>query len=222
MENILNSIRNKMINVATAENRSYMEAYMKNKFQFWGVKAPERKEVVKEVWPTIKPLEIAGIMDLVDLLWEQPEREAQYIAMDILHKVYKKLKFAEIEHIEKLILTKSWWDTVDFLAARIIGQLVSLKLETRPGKVEKWIDSEKLWLQRTALLFQMYYKDKTDFELMESTINRLKLKENFFIRKGIGWILRQYSKVNPAWVRHFIQTTNGLSNLSIKEASKYL
>lgn len=222
LEKIVIEIRKEMESHSNNENQSYMEAYMKNKFLFWGVKSPERKKVVRSIWPLVKKLNLDDAMKLVFILWDQPEREAQYIAMDFLHRFLKKLDFDFLPHIEKLILKKSWWDTVDFLSARVIGHLLLNNEVITEKKAEEWIESGNLWLMRTSLLFQMFYKDKTDFELMKNIIRRLKNEQNFFIKKGIGWILRQYSKTNREAVAQFLKETSGLSNLSIREASKYL
>lgn len=205
-----------------SDNRTYMQAYMKDKFLFWGVKSPERKLIFQDIWRVVKQLSIEETMGLVSDLWAQPEREAQYIAMDILHKIYKKLDVHHLGLIEGLILNKSWWDTVDFLAARVTGHILSLDENLKQRKVEEWLSSDDLWLKRTALLFQMFYKNKTDFELLKHIIEVLKVEDNFFIRKGIGWILRQYSKSNKKAVTRYLEATSGLSNLSIREASKYL
>jgi len=123
--------------------------------------------------------------------------------------------------LEQLIVQKSWWDTVDGLASWIIGTYFQLYPQTVVGVTEKWMNSGNMWLQRTSLIFQLKYKKNTDTQLLSNYILRLADRKEFFIRKAIGWVLREYSKTNKQWVKNFIQT-NKLSALSYREASKYV
>jgi 3-methyladenine DNA glycosylase AlkD len=120
-----------------------------------------------------------------------------------------------------MITNKSWWDTVDFIATKLVGTYLVLYPCERKNYVNKWINSGNIWLQRTAILFQLKYKEQTDFELLTYIIRQLNHTDEFFINKAIGWALREYSKTNPVKVKEFIDSVQ-LSNLSIKEGSKYL
>jgi len=195
--------------------------YMKNLFDFLGIPNPLRKQIQKP-FPDKKQLpgkETA--FEIIKELWQKPEREYQYFALDLLEKYIKQFEEKDIDFLEYLVTHKSWWDTVDKLAAKFFGAYFKKFPEKIPGKTASYIDSGNIWLQRTALLFQLKYKEKTDRELLEKTINRLKDTGEFFIDKAIGWILREYSKTNPGWVADLVERVD-LSKLSKKEALKII
>lgn len=198
-----------------------MEAYLRNHFSFLGIKSPERKVLTKEIFRktgmTKEPFDEEFVMSL----WEQPEREFQYVALDYLGKVLKKLNKEHIGLLEVLITTKSWWDTVDLLASTSVGSVVLHANELIPEVMDDWASHENMWLRRTALLFQLKYKQKTDEGLLYRYILLNADSKEFFIQKAIGWALREYSKTNHDSVKEFI-STNTLMPLSVREGSKYL
>jgi len=122
-----------------------------------------------------------------------------------------------------MITTKSWWDTVDFIAAKLVGDYFK-KYPNQIGKyIQKWINSDNMWLQRTAILFQLKYKNQLDPKLLKYIIQSQLGSNEFFINKAIGWVLREYSKTNPTWVFNFVNTNEkGLSNLSKTEALRLM
>jgi len=120
-----------------------------------------------------------------------------------------------------MVLHKSWWDTVDFIASHLMGSYFKTYPEYRQTFVDKWLDSGNIWLQRCALLFQLKYREQFDTELLVNIIHQLLGSKDFFINKAIGWILREYSKRNPQWVMEFINQTE-LHSLSRKEALKVI
>ena len=199
-----------------------MAKYMKNNFEFLGIHSKERKEAEKKVFKTITKEQKEFIdFNFTDKCYDNKYREFQYAALDYL--ILKK-KYLNKNHIEKLkvyALTKSWWDSIDFLD-RTIGD-IALRDESVNNILLEWSLSDNIWLRRIAIDHQLLRKDKTNTELLEKIIiNNLNNKE-FFINKAIGWSLRDYSKTNPDWVRDFIERhKENMSNLSIKEASKYI
>jgi len=154
-------------------------------------------------------------------LWNEPEREFQYAALFLLEKNTKKLTSEHIELAEKLIITKSWWDTVDYLAANIVGTILKKQPKLISTYAEKWIHSNNIWLQRTALLFQLKYKKETDELLLYRYIRTCISSKEFFIQKAIGWVLREYSKVDPDSVIRFVESED-LPALSRREALKVI
>ncbi len=132
-----------------------------------------------------------------------------------------RLQKADIDNLETVIKTKSWWDTVDSLAGNVIGTLCTNEPELIPSHILKWADSDNIWLVRSAILFQLKFKENTDTELLSSIIINNRDTKEFFINKAIGWVLREYSKTNKIWVRTFLES-NTLNSLSVREASKYL
>ncbi|MGM0479215.1 MAG: DNA alkylation repair protein [Bacteroidota bacterium] len=135
---------------------------------------------------------------------------------------YKKhYQNRDITFFESLITEHSWWDSIDFIAPKIVGAHFLMFPEERRGKVDRWIKSGNIWLQRSAVLFQLKYKDKLDRELLSHIIHQLKDEKEFFIRKAIGWMLREYSKVDADWVQQFLRNTR-LQPLSEREALKWI
>lgn len=197
-----------------------MAAYMKNQFPFLGLKKPMRSQLQKNFLKDCKRNKYIN-WDFIKKCYSLPEREFQYLAVDYLITMKKYIRPDDIDIIEGLITEKSWWDTVDMLAGTIIGDLCSKNAYLISGYILKWAESDNLWLRRSALLFQLKYKDKTDKNLLEYIILKNLNSSEFFINKAIGWILREYSKTDKVWVKEFIQN-NKLSPLSRREGSKYL
>lgn len=214
-------IINTFVNKANAEKAIGMEKYMKNLFPFLGITSPERKLICKELLAKKNLPEKSEAIKFSKILWNKNEREFQYVAMDLLDKYKKQLEVDDIVWIEKLIVTKSWWDTVDFLATHLAGEYFKKHKNKIDLITNQWNKSDNIWLQRSSLLFQLKYKNNTNSILLEKYILNLKNSKDFFIRKSIGWVLREYSKTNPSWVIQFLEK-NELSNLSVREASKYL
>ena len=206
---------------AHPENSIQMKRYMKDKFEFFGIKSVERKELTR------KFLAFHGLPNEKDYkkvireMWDLPQRELQYAALDILERLVKKRIPVEIKLLEHLIVTKSWWDTVDWLATRIVGVRFRQNPELISSTHSRWIKSENIWLQRVCILFQLKYKQETDEKLLFSTIQELSESDEFFIQKAIGWALREQSKTDPAVVQKFIDE-NELAPLSRREALKVI
>ena len=198
-----------------------MENYMKGHFSFLGLETKIRKEVAKKYFKEFGYPEKDNVFSYVFYLWDLPYREYQYTAIELLKRYEKKYIREDIDHIETLITTKSWWDSVDGLAAWVCGAYFKLYPDQIKPVTTKWMESGNFWLQRSCLLFQLKYKNETNTEFLESVISQIYDLKEFFIQKAIGWILREYSKTNPDWVREFTGRQK-LSALSYKEATKYL
>lgn len=202
------------------EKAAGMAAYMKNQFSFLGIPKPRRVQLQKEY---IKQAKKKGEVDWAALftLWERPEREFHYTVVDYLRSLQDILQLADIDNIKRLIVTRSWWDTVDLLASGPTGHLCSKHPDLVDSRIIPWSHSENIWLVRTALLYQLKYKTKTDTEVLGQVILANRHSQQFFIKKAIGWILREYSKTDNEWVARFL-ADHDLSPLSVREASKYL
>lgn len=202
------------------ENAFAMAKYMKNNFPFIGIKTEERRRIFKEIWKENKNEVSANARAIVFHLYSKPEREFQYCAIELLIKElngnYKK---EDIQLIEKLITNNSWWDSVDTIAKNLLGKyLVEFPLETT-NVIERFSNSDNMWLNRSAILFQLGYKQKTNGTLLFSECLKQSHSKEFFIQKAIGWALREYAKSNPEKVKEFIKT-NPFKPLSKKEALK--
>jgi 3-methyladenine DNA glycosylase AlkD len=203
-----------------AEQARMMSAYMKNNFPFLGIPKPRRAELQKEFLGLAKKqIEVDWAWAL--MLWDLPEREFQYLAVEYLRVLNNILQKSDIDRIKTLIITKSWWDTVDSLAENITGVLCAKDTELIQSHLISWAKSDNIWLVRIAILFQLKYKDKTDAPLLAQIIDQNSDSKEFFVAKAIGWALREYSKTNKEWVRSFLQSHN-LQPLSVREAVKYL
>ena len=195
-----------------------MAKYMKNKFPFLGIKTPERKELSKDFLKERKKDKEVD-WDFIFNCYELPEREFQYLAISYLDTVKKLLTIKDMDNIERLITTKSWWDSVDSIS-HIVGHICLKNKDARERYVDKWIFSDNIWLKRLSILFQLKYKEKTDTDFLAKAILNNSETNEFFIDKAIGWALREYSKTNKKWVRDFMNN-HELSKLSIREGSKY-
>ena len=203
------------------ENAIPMQKYMKNHFPFLGIKTPKRRELMKQFFQESGILKEGLQTNFIEALWKLEEREYQYAALDYIERSIKKLDKSHLPLFEKLITTKSWWDSVDALAPKPVGTIAASFPEIIPQTIEGWAYENHLWLNRAAILFQLKYKEKTDENLLYRYILQNKESKEFFIQKAIGWALREYSKTNPESVKQFIEA-NKLPNLSIREGSKYL
>jgi 3-methyladenine DNA glycosylase AlkD len=197
------------------------KAYMRNKSEFYGIPSPLRRQLVKEFIAKAGFPTHDQIKEIVYFAWEQPEREWQYMALEVAEKTVKKADANLITLAEWMITNKSWWDTIDFIAPNIAGILFKKYPEIKMHYIENWMLSGNLWLQRSCLIHQLKYNNSADRALLFNLCERLAGHPDFFIRKAIGWSLRQYSKAFPEAVLDFVNT-HELSNLSRKEALKVI
>jgi 3-methyladenine DNA glycosylase AlkD len=198
-----------------------MEAYMKNKFAFFGISAPERKELVKDVVRKYKKPTVEQMDFIAREFWVDEHREAQYIAMDLLERTAYFKQPNALALFEWLILSKSHWDTVDLLASTHVGGYFKYFPKDKERVVARWNASGSLWLIRTSIIFQLKYKTETNIALLEKCIVPHLHDSEFFIQKAIGWALRQLSKTNPDAVIR-IAEKYPLSNLAKREGLKYV
>ena len=194
-----------------------MAAYMKGKFEFLGVQTPLRRHTTSPIMRAFS----GNLLEAARELWVLPEREFQYVAVDLLRQQNKQLKASDLPALEALVQAKSWWDTVDGLAVTI-GAVV-LREPQLISQMNALIRSSDFWLRRIALLHQLDWKENTDEARLFDYCLQCAEEREFFIRKAIGWALRQYARTNPVAVRHFLDThQEKLSGLSLREASKHL
>jgi 3-methyladenine DNA glycosylase AlkD len=233
---------------ANAKLAPAMQRYMRDQFQYLGIKSPQLAELLRQ------HIAAHGLPPLADLdritrdLWALPQREFQYAATTFLGKLEKQLPSGFIRTLEYLIVTKSWWDTVDTLSAGTVGVHFRRYPRVKARYLAKWRLSKNFWLRRATLLFQLKYGKDTDFPLLKQII-RENLRasghpahiahpacpgvlprdptrdrggsQEFFINKAIGWALRQYTRIDPRAVRKFVAETP-LHPLSAREAFKWL
>lgn len=202
------------------EKAEQMAAYMKNLFPFAGVTAPERAIQEKELLKASKKLQFKELFELVDFYYHKPEREYQYLAIDLATVNVKRITFDQMLHFKPFVINKAWWDSVDSWR-KFFGLWGFQNLEEMPQLFEAFFCEKDFWHRRIAINLQLFYKEKTNTVLLKKAIIYDKTTDEFFIQKAIGWSLRQYSKTDPSWVKTLIETTN-LSPLAVREGSKYL
>ncbi len=195
--------------------------YLRNQFDFLGIRTPIRRKLTKQFIKESGLPQQEELKDVILMLWELPEREYQKAALDILEASKKKLTKDDMSWLSSLIVKKSWWDTIDVLSPHIMGYMFSIQPELIPSFADKWIEDDNIWLQRSAILYQLKYKDETDEELLFRYILRRATSDEFFVQKAIGWILREYAKTRPENVKAFVRNHH-LKPLSKREALKYL
>lgn len=199
-----------------------MKKYMRDQFEFLGIKTPERRGLQKQFFAKHGLPFVVELDPILRDLWELPQREFQYAGVGLLGRLVEAIPQEFITTIEYLIVAKSWWDTVDSLAGEIVGVHFHRFPKAREKYVAKWRASDDFWLRRTCLLFQLGYKEATDFDLLCDLIRENLGSKEFFINKAIGWALRQYARTDPKAVKKFVKETKDLHPLSRREAMKHL
>ncbi len=215
----LEQLSDKYIQYADPTRASEMEKYMRNQFSFYGIKKPLRatltEPIIKELFDTA-----SNHAEIAICCWQQPQREWQYFGIEFMAKSRKYWNENTPANFEYLITQKSWWDTVDFIAVHCVGKYFTVHPGERNQWIEKWRYSDNFWLVRVAILFQLQYKEKTDVPLLFDICSEHAWQKEFFIRKAIGWSLRQYARTNPGAVQDFVKNSE-LSALSKREALKH-
>ncbi len=206
---------------ANPKQAAPMKRYMRDQFEYLGLKGPQMGALLKQ------HIRDRGLPDLADLdpivrdLWALPQREFQYAATSLLSRFEDRLPAGFIRNLEYLLVTKSWWDTVDTIGTGTVGVHFMRYPRVKARYLAKWRKSSNFWLRRVCILFQLNYKRDTDFALMQAIIRENLGSKEFFINKAIGWALRQYTRTDPEAVRRFVAETP-LHPLSAREALKWL
>ena len=194
-------------------------AYMRGQFAFLGLSTPVRRRLARPILRDHAPGEESELASVARALWAEPEREFQYAACDYLRASVDVADADFVEVVRELVSTKSWWDTVDTLASRTVGPLV--RRHPPLGEVmDAWVLDENMWVARTALLHQLTFREATDERRLFAYCRQRAGDGEFFLRKAIGWALRQYAATSPDAVAEFLAATPELSPLSRREAMR--
>ncbi|MBY0502906.1 MAG: DNA alkylation repair protein [Bryobacteraceae bacterium] len=200
-----------------------MARYMKDHFPFLGLPRPVYQPLTKPWIAALRPqAEEALLLDIAQRLWKLPEREYQYLAGDLLDRYSKRLTPASLPTLRTLLTTKSWWDSVDQITGRVVGPLVLAHPAALRPMMDTWSQEPDFWLRRAALIHQLAYGPHTDAQRLFAYCEHNLADPEFFIRKAIGWALREHAKRDPASVRAFVESHPNLSPLSRREALKHL
>ncbi|GAA2646280.1 DNA alkylation repair protein [Paractinoplanes durhamensis] len=199
-----------------------MAAYMRDQFSFAGLPAPTLRAAERSAFRGLPRPSSEDLRAFGYACWQRPEREFQYAACDYLRKHVGEAGAEFLPVARDLLVTKSWWDTVDPLATRFVGDLVRLH-PLLSDVMDAWSADDNRWLVRTAILHQLHYGTSTDPKRLFGYCVRQAGHPDFFVRKAIGWALRHYARTDPAAVRAFVDAhRDRLSPLSVREAMKHL
>ena len=220
---IVSFLRDSFNESADPEDAAAMQAYMKSEIPFYGIRSSDRKKMISEAFKSFPIKSYREFTIVAEQLWNGSFREEKYAAIAIL-KRYRKFHSMELlSLLTMMIKTGAWWDFVDEISAHLVGAL----LQKYPAQMKKilceWIDDENIWIRRSAILAQLRFKQNTDAEMLFGFCTKCLEEKDFWIRKAIGWALREYSKSNRQAVSNFVDENKSvMSGLTLKEASKYL
>jgi 3-methyladenine DNA glycosylase AlkD len=218
------AVRSGLAALADPVKAPQMQTYMKSTMPFRGVPTPARRRLMKELLAAWAPRERPVWEATVRILWDGASyREERYAAIDVCdHRSARTWQdAATVPLYEHLIVSGAWWDHVDAVAIHLVGPILRAAPDTVTPTIERWVSAGDRWLRRSAIIVQNGAKGATDTELLAEAIDANLDDGDFFIRKGIGWALREYAKTNADWVRAFVAARE-LSPLSRREATKHL
>jgi 3-methyladenine DNA glycosylase AlkD len=209
--------------LADADKAVEMAAYMKTDMPFWGIQKPDREPIYRKLAKDFAPADHDEYSLVIRKIWNGKHREEKYAALDYAVRCKKFIHTSMIPLYEELVRDGAWWDLVDPLATLLIGVAFLNDQKTVKPMMKVWIDDNDMWIRRTAILSMNKHKEKTDEKLLYDFCLRRAHEKEFFIRKAIGWALREYSYKAPDSVIKFLKTNrNTLSPLSYREGAKQL
>ncbi|GAA3758908.1 DNA alkylation repair protein [Salinactinospora qingdaonensis] len=223
---VIAAVRDRLRTLADPAAAAPMRRYMKSELPFHGVRADTRRRAFREIFAAFPMDDPITWEDTVRTMWRvATHREERYAAVDLTgHPLYRKFQTPPVTALyEDLIVAGGWWDYVDELAIRRVGPL----LRSHPGRVRpiviSWALTGDVWLRRSAIICQVGAKGETDPGLLFASIEPNLSHKGYFIRKAIGWSLREYAKTDPDAVRTFVtKHSEVLSALSRREALRHL
>ena len=222
-------VRAGLADLADPARAASQQAYMKSAMPFYGVAVPKVRQITGAIVTAFPPEGRASWESAVRELWDNAtHREERYAALAVLrHPVSLPWLTPEtLPLVRHLVVTGAWWDLVDE-TAHVLEAILTADPDLTAVVIDQWAAADNLWLRRVAILSQLQRGPHTDAELLERCIHRNLIGSDFgaefFIRKAIGWALRQYARVSPEWVRAFLDAhREELSPLSRREAAKHL
>ncbi len=203
------------------QNAEAMAKYMKNHFEFIGIKKPLRAELQKPFMDELMRCTWEEQLQFAKELWAMEYREYQYFSMELLYKVKKNWNESHLAFFELMIVEKSWWDSVDTISTKLIGSYLSDKPKLAKEVMKSYSTDANMWKRRTSIIFQLSYKKKTDLPMLFSNILNNLHDKQFFIQKAIGWALRQYTRTDANTVRSFVEK-HKVDGLAKREALRLI
>lgn len=220
---LLQAIDGGLTAAADPDRAPQMQAYMKSTMPYLGVSLPRVRAVVKDATRHHPPADLDALIDSATTLWrEATHREQRYAAVALTGLRQADGKRALLPLYTEMITVGAWWDHVDAVQPRLRSLLLVHPAELRPVLLG-WSRADDRWLRRSSIIVQLGAKAETDLDLLATVIDANSSHADFFVRKAIGWALRDYARTDPAWVRRFVaDRVEQLSPLSRREAVKHL
>ena len=209
--------------VGDKDDAQAMAAYLKTDMPFFGVKRSAYKPIFKEMMKRF-PIETrVEYESAVKTMWARPHREEKYFAIGIARDARRYISPPSLRIYRRLVIEGAWWDFVDEIAINLVGKILLEHRDRTAPIMEKWIDDRDMWIRRTALLAHLKHKSETDTAMLFDHCLRRADEPEFFIRKAIGWVLRQYARTDPDAVARFVMDNRETwSGLTFREATKHL
>ena len=222
-EALADFVADRLHDVADTNKAGPMAAYMKTDMPFYGVQKAGRVPILRDTVTRFQPADRGEYRSAIGALWARPHREEKYLAIGYARSFPEFVTLSSVPLYRRMIVEGAWWDLVDETAIHLIGDVLHHQRDGMTPKIEAWIDDRDMWLRRTSILAQIGHKDATDVDLLFDACERRMHETEFFIRKAIGWALRDYAKTDPNGVTTFVTEHRGeLSGLSYREATKHL
>ena len=213
-------VRAALRSLKNAERAAGMRAYMRGRFEYLGITTPERREAVAPLIRAFKPATAGELRGTAEGLWAMREREYQYVAADLLARYHAALSFDDLGWLLDLAQEKSWWDTVDCIV-KVVGKIVRRSGVRGVRAMDRAVKHKDFWVRRIAMLHQLGWRGECDTERLFRYAELLAAEKEFFVRKAIGWALRDYAWHDWRAVESFLKTTSAaLSGLTVREAGK--
>jgi 3-methyladenine DNA glycosylase AlkD len=222
-EEVVAEVARRLRDAGDADDAEKMAAYMKTDMPFYGVKAKPRDKIMRDAVADLDVDTRDEYIELVTAFWNQPHREEKYIAVRLARRYRRFIDTESLPLYEQMIREGAWWDFVDEIAAHLVGRVLEESPDVVWPTLDTWIADKDLWIRRAAMLAQLRLGEKTDESKLFDYALRLADEDEFFIRKAIGWALREYARKAPAHVTAFLEAhREALSALTLREASKHL
>jgi len=216
-------VRGALAENANPEKAEGMQAYMKTEMPFYGVQKPGRTRILRHLKKEYRPDSREEYEKLILALWSLPHREEKYMAQAVATSFERFMVPPSLPLYRRMIVEGAWWDFVDEAATHMVRHLIINHPAVTWAEVDKWIDSDDMWLRRSAIICQVGAKMHTDPVRLFSFCEARSHEKEFFIRKAIGWALREYAKTDPEAVAAFANDhREELSGLSFREATKHI
>ena len=211
--------------VADPARGAAMSAYLRGRFPCLGVPQPARRAATV---PLLRGFVAAAphqqvVLEAAVVLWHEPPREFAYVACDLLTAARRLLTPQALTMLEDLLRSRSWWDSVDALTGAAVNPLCRRHPAARQ-RMDDWaLDPSSFWVRRAAIIHQLGWKADVDRDRLARHVDANADHPEFFVRKAIGWALRDAARTHPDWVRGFVADRQGvLSPLSVREATRHL